>query len=149
MKRALLVKTDGSITEIEFEILQDLGYFTNDRNVDNYNVMEIHELGNKEYNVYGKLQGSRFNQYEFYTDNFMDEVFVYCSEGDVDKNEFLSYYNYTETLDDTLVVDEMDWKQDDVYMYDDFVVQDNGEGDMEMLSGDMIDYQDYLREHRD
>lgn len=134
-KTGLEIKTNGSFTDFKWDEEDDIKQMVNDT----YEVKEIHEIDeNNEYYIVGSISGEVFNRFEFLTRNFTGSVYVYNIFGDVDKDLFLRYYHYGETLEDYLLQDELDDDHyDNYYDYEDgFIERD-----------DVSSMVDYYREH--
>lgn len=151
MTIGLIIKQDAFTNLVKYKQLKDFGNFIID--FDTYKIFEIHEKNNFEYRLYGKMIGNNFNKFEFqscnpYGDIVVIKVSLLGQLMDLDLQEFLNYYQEEEDLDNTILNDELQTR-DDEYEINDFCVEDKEEnGYMNGITFDDIQsYYDYKNNH--
>ena len=112
MPIGILIKVTGEVEEMKY----------NEHNIDFGQIIETFETDNVEYVFYSRNTGL-FNRYEFHYTNPRGNVRVLGIDPattmliDVDIDTFIRDYETTDLLDDYLLEDELDEK--DEYNYDD------------------------------
>ena len=122
MVRCVRINTDATMTEVELEEVKFVG---------EYELIEKHETLYFDIFIYGSKEYEYpFNMYEFALTTPRGAAYVVCRDNaenyvDISIEEFKDFYEECEDLDDTLLNDELDYKEDTEYDYTDgFIVRD-------------------------
>ena len=149
MTRALIIRLNGQFVDVQYDNIDDFTYEIN--NFNEYRIVEIHENNNdNEYLIYATDVGSNYNSFDLHSINATNDIVVternmHGFPIDINISDFMRYYTYTETLDNTIIDDEFDFHAGHYDYDDDFTIDDNDDNDQEMQ--DFNSYIEYGNEH--